>query len=236
VWRALVRWALPERPRALADAVPVIALLLFPATLAGGGFLYDLPEIFFVSACFWAFVRSKWVFWYPLLVLAILNKESSVLVVSWWLAWRGAATDVLGKRTFWVHAPLSAAIGVATVLALWWTFRASPGSLAQPNFPHNLEYWAKLRGFFATHDEFAMGIPLPVGAHILNLAVVILVWRFGRRRVPSVVGPTFLWSIAAVAPLALLFGFENEVRVFASAAPAFVVLGAGAVDALYRSQ
>jgi hypothetical protein len=234
VWRALVRWALPGRPRALADAAPIIALLLLPATFAGGGFLYDLPELFFVSACFLAFVRAKWAFWYPLLVLAILNKEASVLVVTWWLAQWGAQQDALGRRTFWVHAPLSAAVGGATVLALWWAFRAAPGYLGQPNFPHNVEYWASLRGFFATHDEFAMGIPLPVGAHILNVAFVVLVWRCGMRRVPAVVSPSFVWSVAAVAPLALLFGFENEVRVFAVAVPAFVILGAGALDALYE--
>jgi hypothetical protein len=219
----------------LADAVPVIALLLLPVTFAGGGFLYDLPELFFVSACFLAFVRARWAFWYPLLALAILNKEASVLVVSWWLAYTHAPKDARGMRTFWLHAPLSAAVGAATVLFLWWAFRASPGYLAQPNFAHNFEYWTKLRGFTATHDAFAMGIPLPVAAHIVNIAVVILVWRFGKTRVPPVVAPAFLWSVVAVAPLALLFGFENEVRVFASAVPAFVVLGAGAIDALYTS-
>jgi hypothetical protein len=231
VWRALIRWALPERPIALADAVPAIALLLLPATFAGGGFLYDLPELFFASLCFLAFVRARWAVWYPLLVVSILNKEATVLVVVWWLAQRRA----LAKRTFWTHAPLSVAVGGATVLALWWAFRASPGFVGQPNFAHNVEYWASLRGLFASHDEFALGIPLPVGAHILNVAAAVLVWRFGKDRVPSVVGPSFVWSLVAVAPLALLFGFENEVRVFAVAAPAFVVLGAGVVDALYGS-
>jgi hypothetical protein len=235
VWRALVRWALPERPRALADAIPLIGLLLLPATFVGGGFLYDLPELFLVSACFLAFVRSNWTAYYPLLIASILNREGSFILVSWWFAQGRMLRDASSKRVFWTHATLSAGIGAVTVLALWWTFRASPGNVAQPNFAHNVAYWASLRWLVASHDEFAMGIPLPVGPHLVNVAVMALVWRFGRRRVPSVVAPAFLSSVAAVAPLALLFGFENEVRVFSVAVPAFVVLGAGAVDALYDS-
>jgi hypothetical protein len=230
VWRALVRWALPDRPW-ISDSFPPMAVLMLPATFTGGGFLYDFPELLLVSACFWALVQRKWGFFYALLPLAVLNKEASVILLSWWLGFRGA----LPRRAWWTHAVVSTAIGGAVVLALWWALRDRPGYVAQPNFAHNLRYWSSLRWVFAYQDAFGTAVPLPVAFNVVNLAVLWGVWSIGEPRVPREVARAFAWSAALVLPLLLLFGFENELRVFAVAVPPLVVLGAGAVDGLYAS-
>jgi hypothetical protein len=231
VWRALVRWAFPNRPW-IADALPAMAVLMLPATFTGGGFLYDFPELLLVSACFLALVRKKWAAFYVLLPLAVLNKEASVLLVTWWLGFR----DGFPKRAWWMHAALSTALGAAIVAALWWAFRDRPGYVAQPNFLHNLRYWSSLRWAFASQDAFGTAVPLPVAFNLVNLAVLWGVWSCGERRVPREVTRAFAWSAALVFPLLLLFGFENEIRVFAVAIPPLVVIGAGAVDGLYPAQ
>jgi hypothetical protein len=227
-WRALVGWAFPNRAL-LSDAMPVIALLLLPATFTGGGFLYDFSDLFFVSACFLAFVQGKRSVFYALFALAILNKESSALAVIWWLAMSGT----MPKRTWWVHTSATAALGAALVACLWWIFRARIGFVAQPNFLHNLRYWASLKWVFAFQDPFGTALPLPVAFNVVNLAALWAVWSIGRRRVPPMVGRAFIWAIATVGPLLLLFGFENEMRVFSIAIPPLIVIGAGAADAMY---
>jgi hypothetical protein len=231
VWRALVRWAFPGRAL-LADAVPALGILMLPATFTGGGFLYDFADLFFVSACFWAFVQSKWAVWYALLPLAILNKEASVLVVTWWLAVRGTTP----KRAWLGHVTASTLLGGAVVAGLWWTFRARAGFLAQPNFLHNLRYWASFGWLFASQDGFGTAVPLPVAFNVVNLAVLWSAWSIGRPRAPQPVVRAFSWSALVVCPLLLLFGFENEIRVFTVAMPSLLVIGAGAVDSLYGSQ
>jgi hypothetical protein len=228
LWRALVRWAFPGRAL-LADAVPALGILMLPATFTGGGFLYDFPELFFVSACFWAFVRGKWALWYALLPLAILNKEASALVVTWWLAVRGT----MPKRAWRAHVTASSILGGTVVAGLWWAFRAKVGFLAQPNLPHNLRYWASFGWLFASQDAFGTAVPLPVAFNVVNLAVLWSAWSLGRLRAPQTVARAFSWSALVVCPLLLLFGFENEIRVFAVAMPPLLVIGAGAVDSLY---
>jgi hypothetical protein len=227
-WRALVRWSVPGNPL-LADTMPALGLLLLPVTFTGGGFLYDFPELLFLSACFLAFAKRRWLLFYAILPLAILNKESSALVVTWWLAMRGA----MPKRAWWAHTSATAALGAAIVACLWWTFRAKIGYLAQPNFLHNLRYWASFKWLFAFQDAFGTALPFPVAFNILNLTALWAIWSIGRRRVPPTVARAFSWAIVAVAPLLLLFGFENEMRVFALAFPPLVVISAGAADALY---
>jgi hypothetical protein len=225
VWRALVCSVFPER-RALADVVPALGLLALPATFVVGGFLYDFPELFFVSACYLALVRRNWTAWYLLLPLTVVNKEASVLVIAWWLALRAD----LPKRTWWVHAALSAVIGGAVVAALWWAMRERPGYVAQPNFLYNLHYWASMKWLLASRDFFGVGVRFPLAFHVVNLAILGCIWVLGKRRVPREITRAFAWSVSVVTPLFLLFGFENEIRVFAIAVPPLVVLGAGAVE------
>jgi uncharacterized membrane protein YeaQ/YmgE (transglycosylase-associated protein family) len=224
-WRALVACALPRRPL-LASAAPAIGLLALPVTFVGGGFLYDFPDLFLVSVASLAFVRRRWLLWYALLPLVVLNKEASVLVVVWWLA----ALGTLPRRQILVHSLASAVLGASVVLGLWYAFRSAPGAVVQTNLLANLRYWASFRWAFASDDLLGLGLTGPVATHFLNLGLLLGVWAYGRRRVPRLVERLFLASVAAVAPLFLLFGFENEVRVFALAFPALFVLGVGAAD------
>ncbi|HLK41467.1 MAG TPA: hypothetical protein VKU41_32180 [Polyangiaceae bacterium] len=227
-WRSVARWAVPDRSL-LADVVPAAGILALPATFARGGFLYDLPDLLLVSCCYLAFVRRRWVAWYSLLPVAVLNKEASVLVVVWWLAVR----DTTPRRTWWAHAAASALLGAGVVVALAWYFRDRPGAFAQPNLVHNLGYWASFGWLFEWQDAFGMGVPQPVALDAIDLVVLAAVVGLGRRRVAPSVVRALAWSAAAVAPLLVFFGFEDEIRVFAVAIPPLVALGAGAADALY---
>jgi hypothetical protein len=228
VWRALLRRTFPGRA-AMADVLPALALLALPATFAGGGFIYDFPELLLVSASFLALRSRRWALWYALLPLAVLNKEASALVVVWWIA----ELPSLPRRSWWRHMLASAALAGCVVVALWWVFRESPGFVAQPNFGHNLRYWASLRWLLATQDAFGTGLPVPVAFNAVNLACVGALWSSGRRHVPAEVARAFAVSCAAVAPLLLLFGFEDEIRVFAVAAPPLVVLAGGVASSFY---
>jgi hypothetical protein len=226
-WRGLAAWALPGRPL-LAAVAPAIGLLALPLTFVGGGFLYDFPDLLLVSVAMLVFVRQRWRLWYALLPLVVLDKEASVLIVVWWVA----ATGIVSRDRARAHLVASSILGASVVAGLLWRFRAAPGAFAQTNVWPNLRYWASFRWAFASDDLLGLGIPLPVATHLVNLLMLLGVWRYGRRRVPPLVERLFVSSVLAVAPFFLLFGFENEIRVFAIAFPALFVLGAGAAEGL----
>ncbi len=228
VWRALLRSIFRERAL-LADVVPAIAILALPATFTGGGFIYDFPELALVSAAFLAFQRRRWVLWYVLLFVAVLNKEASALMMVWWIAARSS----LPRATWWRHTIASGALAASVVATLWLAFRHTLGYVAQPNFEHNVRYWASLRWLVATQDAFGTALPFPIAFNLVNLAALYAVWARGKAHVPAEVARAFALSALTVAPLLLLFGFENEIRVFAIAAPPLVVLAGGALSSLY---
>jgi hypothetical protein len=229
VWRRLIQTQLGERSP-IADVMPALLLLALPLTFTGGGFLYDFPELFFVSALFLALVQRRWALWYALLPVAILNKEATSLVVVWLFA----LLPSMGARRTFRHLLASALVAAATVGGLWWHFRAIAGFFAQPNIAHNLRYWASLRWLFATQDAFGTAIPLPVSLNAINLYVLWLVWSRGKGRTRPEIARAFVLSCAAVAPLVLAFGFENEIRTCAIVAPPLVLLASAAVGALYE--
>jgi len=230
-WRALAAWALPGRPL-LASLAPAVGILALPATFVGGGFLYDFPDLFLVSVAMWAFVRQKWPVWYAILPCVVLNKEASVLVVGWWLA----ANESVPRERRWTHLAASLALGGGLIGVLVWAFRAAPGSAVQTNVQSNIPYWLSFRWLLSSDDLLGLGIPMPVATHVLILVLVVAAWANGRRRVPNLVERMLLVSVLAVAPLLVLFGFENQVRVFAMAFPSLFLLGVGAADSLAEGQ
>jgi hypothetical protein len=230
VWRSLIRWAFPERPF-WADTIPALALLATSVSFVRGGYLYDFPDMCLISACFLALMQRRWVAWYLLLTLAMLNKEASLLTLVWFLAIRGE----LSRRSWWAHAVASGGIASGMVLAVWHRFHKNPGGTMELHFADNLRYWASLRWLADIQDSFATGIAIPSALNAVNVILLVGVLVYGRNEVPRYVFRAFLWSVLAVSPLFLVFGFQCEVRVFSTAIPSLLLLGVGALKVLYPS-
>jgi hypothetical protein len=84
VMRASLRWL--GLPRLLTLLGPAVFLLLLPLHFAGGGYVYDFPELLLASIATLSFVQRRWFVYYPTLVFAVLNKESSLLLAGFCLA------------------------------------------------------------------------------------------------------------------------------------------------------
>jgi hypothetical protein len=97
---------------------------------------------------------------------------------------------------------------------------------------HNLSYFLSLAPYTARARFMHPLLPLP---QALNLVLVVLgaVFVFHHFRAkPVAVRGTFLGTLLLVAPLFLLFGWENEVRVFAICFPSAFMLAAHTVAEL----
>lgn len=233
IWRALLS-RIYTFPSAWADLAPPLVLLFYPTVFMQGGFIYDFPEVLVASAALFCFLRQRWPLFYALFVAAILNKETAVLMPVWF----GAAYMVdRDRRRLLRHVGLSVAIGLVPLLAVraYWADQPVTGG-GESRLAHNLAFLSDLSSYWRGFDAYAAGLPTPQGFHALNLlflaALLVLAWQRAPRRLWWI----FVFTTLAILPLFLLFGWEDELRVFGLAFPALFLLLVWTLRDLYSGQ
>lgn len=226
VWRASLRFLGRGSP-VFWDLAPPIALLLLPLSFMQGGFLYDASELFLTSLAFHFFLRRSWLFYYVTFFFAVVNKESNILLPIWFLA---PFTITRDWKWLFRHGALSVLVGAPPFLAIRWLFRTSKGNPLEVLWEDNLRYLADLRNYWEGIDVYAAHVPAPEGFHPLNLfllaAILIVVWRRPSLREIRL---AFLYTVLVFLPFFLLFGYKNEIRVFAPAFTPLMLLGTQAL-------
>jgi hypothetical protein len=76
-------------------------------------------------------------------------------------------------------------------------------------------------------DVYAAALPVPLGLNVINLALLASVLVVTFNRVPAVLVRSFVLTGAAIAPLWLLFGYQDELRVFTPVFAPWTVLLSG---------
>ncbi|MFN7941654.1 MAG: hypothetical protein U0X73_08630 [Thermoanaerobaculia bacterium] len=204
-----------------ASFAPPLALLFYPVTFTQGGFLYDLPELFFASAALHYFLGRRWVAFCSAFALAVLNKESSILLLVWFLAafWidrdrggllrRGGAALVAGGLPFVVVHRI---------------FADRPGQEAYNSFSDNLEFFTSPARWLQLRDLYAPALPGPAGPHLLLLAAIAAVLASASGATERLLRLIFASTALVIFPLYVVYGWRGEIRVFAGAFPALILL------------
>ena len=131
-----------------------------------GGHIYDFPELLLTALCLICIIQKKWLFYYTVFVLAVLNKEVNVLLILFFIAF---CRDTMAKKDMLKHAALQILIGAILVLCVRWLF------VDNPLFPglndywkHNIRYWLNPKSYFLFWDAYHVGLPIfPRGSNIL---------------------------------------------------------------------
>ncbi len=228
-WRSNLT-ALGLGPPAFRDFTPPLALTLLPMTFMRGGFIYDAPELLLTALALTFFLRRRWIPFYLTFALAVLNKESDILLPVWFLAAFLCHRD---WRFLLRHAAISVATGAPIFLAVKLHFADRPVDPFKLLLRGNLQYLATPSTYWSGFDIYAEAIPAPEGFHLFNLfvltALLVLTWRLPELRE--------VWLICvgtglALLPFFLLFGYRDEIRVFGPAYAALVLLAAAWVHRL----
>ena len=103
---------------------PVIILLLYPLSFVGSGNLYDFLEILFLILALIYLLQEKWALYYLVFGLAILNKESSILLGIYVVA---VYFKVYSTKKLASHALLHLIIGLPIFLTIRILFEGNPG-------------------------------------------------------------------------------------------------------------
>lgn len=225
-WRANLRHLGRGGPL-LWNLAPPLALLLLPMTFMQGGFLYDGSELFLTALAFHFFMRRRWVPYYATFFIAVINKESNILLPVWFLA---PFTIQRDWKALIRHGLLSVAVGAPPFLAVRWWFRGSRGNPLVPLWQDNLRYLTDPGNYWLGFDVYAAHVPVPEGFHVFNLfllaGILVFAWR---RPYLREIRLAFLYSVLVYLPFFLLFGYKDEIRVFGPSFAALMLMGTHAL-------
>lgn len=195
--------------------MPSMLLIVLPLHFAGGGYVYDLPEILLATIAARQFVAGRWWVYYAVLVLAVLNKESSLVFVGFCLAFvlRG------DMRLAFRHVALHALVMAPPFLFTRWWFADMAGSHAMFYLWDNMRFLASVDPYVGRERLISAFVPTPIALNAVLVGVVAGLLLHEWRAKPAILRAMFVGSVALVVPLYLVFGWRNEIRVFGMAFP-----------------
>jgi hypothetical protein len=169
---------------------------------------YDIPSITFMVAGIALIVRRNWMVFYPVFVLATLNRETSCfLVVAMVLAERRR----MPARTLACHVVLQSCLWGAVKAVLWLAFRANTNSA-----------YCNVAGLFKNSIGFNLHALLKPTSYVMLAAVygylwipLLVMWRdIASRRLVAL-----LWLVPIVHVAMLIPGEIVEIRIYAEMLP-----------------
>jgi len=189
----------------VSGLLPVVAVWLLPVFFsAGTHFVYDFPALFLFTLLLLFMWRRSWCWFYPVYVLALLNKETAVFVT---LVFAFHFRSRLPRREF--HAHLFSMFGLFFLIksGLSLAFAGNPGPLLEWHLRDNL---------------FALITPFSLGA-ASDFALVLLLTFHDFRQKPRFLRDALVIAVPLLA-LQVPFGVWGEIRVYYEVYPALFLL------------
>jgi hypothetical protein len=210
-------------PAVIADTAPALAVLCLPLTFRWGGHVYDFPELLLSAFCLLCIIKKKWLPYYFLFVLAILNKEVNVLLIVFFIAF---CQDTMSKKVLLKHAAAQALIGAFLLLWIRFLFADNPQYAGLEDYwKHNIRYWLNPKSYILFWDAYHIGLPIfPRGSNIILLACTAFFVFYKWKDKPLEVRRLFIYSAIFNIPLFMYGGWADEIRTLSLMFPAIYLL------------
>lgn len=206
--RALIPSVSPkENP--LTPFVPVLFILLLPLSFMHGNYYYDFVELLFLSMLLLTAIKGYYAWWLLLLPLAVLNKESNILVPFLY------AVIIIGNSSKW-RSRLFLAFGFIASAGVYFfikqKYSLNHGGTVMWQLEKNIDFWLTPKSYFLWHDFYAPMILFPRGLNIILLVILssLLFWQWGKK--PLFAKRLFVVALLINIPLFILFCWQDEVR------------------------
>jgi hypothetical protein len=218
-------------PTNFSDVVPAIGLLFLPLTFTTGGHIYDFPELLLMALCLICIVKKKWVLYYPMFVLAILNKEINVLLILFFIAF---CQDTISKKDLLKHAAGHILIGATLVFWVRFIFADNPLLPGVNDYwKYNIRFWLTPKSYFLFWDAYHVGVPIfPRGSNIFLIIFTAFFVFYKWNDKPLQVRRLLIYTSCFAIPLFLCKGWADEIRTLSLMFPAIYLLAVYSLDRL----
>lgn len=216
--------------RLFQDIAPAVALCFIPLTQHYGAYIYDMPELMLLLLATAFALQGRWWLYYPVFVLAVLNKESNVVL--------GVTVGAVWLFTYSpsrlaAHAAAHAALGLALLIAVRGAFAESPGVAAVWAFPSNIQFWTSVGAYTELISGPAALIPVPNGANMINIGLALFGMFAYWKVKPSWLRRLVIFMAGVNAVLQLLWAMADELRNLSLMFPALFLATCFTVVAMY---
>lgn len=205
--RSLLRAIYPTET-VLADMLPILVGFAVPTAYLRGGYIYDFPELMLLAASFLFAYRKSLFLLCATIVLAVLNKESNILLPFLLLP--------LFRHTYGSAGALRIsgallAIALIPFVIVRTHYAGNPGSGLIFQLFGNLSFWFTAEPWVAVTTVIAPLIPLPKPTNLMMIALVAGLIFLPVRR-PRWISESLVVAAVLNAPLLLVFGSKDEIR------------------------
>jgi len=215
-------------PSMVADVFPLLLIAMLPVFRAHSNFIYDYPGLLLFALATLCIVTKQWRAYGVTYVLALLNKETAVLLP---LVFAVTQYDVMERKRLVKNIAAQVATAVVVLGSLAWMFHNNPGEVAEVHPSRNVAFLTDIRNFFR-FDSLGPsllapgGLPvrMPVGLNLPYWLVVAGCIVPGWRSAPPVLRRSLLALLVPLVLLQFFFGFVDEVRDLYEAMPVIIAL------------
>lgn len=209
----------------MIDFLPLAFGILLPMTFTQGGFYYDFPEILLSLLFYWSYLTNHIYLTTFFYCLAILNKESSVLLPFFllpglfWLSPKRYSLKQMGWMIF---------VGLTLYCIILYHYSGNPGHQVEIHLLENLTYYLNPYTYLDSQRYFAPRIPTPSFNNLIILIPVLIILVYSFKYANKELKLWFLSSILIMLPIFLIFGYLNEFRALDLIyAPVYLMIGQG---------
>jgi hypothetical protein len=211
---------------------PILIMLLYPLSFVGSGNLYDFLEILFLVIALICLIRNYWVSYYIVFALAILNKESNILLGIYFIA---MYFKVYSVKKLGVHTLIHAVVGLPVFFAIRILFKDNPGGQFWSHFDINIEFLTQIKSYFLFNDVYAYMIATPRGYNIWTMFLLIVSVGYSWYKKPLFARRILMISYPLLFLLCLTMGNKDEIRNFSFLFPIIYLLGLDTLLRLYSA-
>jgi hypothetical protein len=188
---------------------PLAFLTMLPLSFLQGDFFYDFPELLLLSALLLAAFNRSYTWWLVLLPLAVLNKESNVLVP---LLYAPVLLSGKMSRKDWGKILVSVSLSLAVYWYVSQAYAENSGGATSWQLPRNIEFWSKPKNYLLWADLYAPMIPFPRGANLFLAGLILSMFGVEWRSKPRELKQLLCVAALVNIPLLVLFCHEDEMR------------------------
>ncbi len=211
------------------DLLPLSFVLIMPIFYGYPNYIYDFMHLMLFTLGLYAMYKEKWLLYILILPLAILNKETAIMLT---VIFAFVYYKKLPRALFRKMLIYQVMMFIVLKLGLYLIFMENPGSVVEYHIQWNLKHLSYWHHYFRFEPigkgiflPFYIPIPWPIGLNLpfLGITAILVIYDWINKP-PFFRKATIYFPLTLV--LALTMGLIPELRAYYDMAPIVFILAA----------